>query len=73
VIAKFLGIVAKPNFGRNVVTPEQASLALERFGIWNAHLLYLDLMARVTSANDEAFLEGKEGPHEVHLDLGGGK
>jgi hypothetical protein len=71
--AQFLGVIAKTNFGHGDVTPEQASLALERFGIWKAHLLYLDLMAKVTAANDQAFLEGKEGPHEMHEDLQGGK
>lgn len=71
--AQFLGLVAKTNFGHKDVTSEQASLALERFGVWRAHLGYLDLMAKVTAANDVAFLEGKEGPHEMHMDLSGGK
>lgn len=71
--AQFLGVVAKTNFGHGDVTPEQASLALERFGIWKAHLAYLDLMAKVTAANDQAFLEGKEGPHEMHEDMSVGK
>jgi hypothetical protein len=71
--AQFLGLIAKTNFGHKDVTLEQASLALERFGVWRAHLAYLDLMAKVTAANDVAFLEGKEGPHEMHMDLGGGK
>jgi hypothetical protein len=71
--AQFLGLIAKTNFGHKDVTPEQASLALERFGVWRTHLAYLDLMAKVTAANDVAFLEGKEGPHEMHMDLGGGK
>jgi hypothetical protein len=71
--AQFLGVVAKTNFGHGDVTPEQASLALERFGIWKPHLAYLDLMAKVTAANDQAFLEGKEGPHEMHEDMSVGK
>jgi hypothetical protein len=71
--AQFVGVVAKTNFGHDKVTPEQASLALERFGIWRAHLAYLDLMAKVTSENDAAFLVGKEGPHEMHMELSGGK
>lgn len=71
--AQFLGVVARTNFGHKDVTPEQASLALERFGVWRAHLAYLDLMAKVTAANDVAFLEGKEGPHEMHTELGAGK
>lgn len=70
--AQFLGVIAKTNFGHNGVTPEQASLALERFGIWNAHLVYLDLMAQVTTQTDQAFLEGKEPPHSMHMDMGGG-
>ena len=65
--------MAKTNFGHGDVTSEQASLALERFGIWKAHLLYLDLMAKVTAATDQAFLEGKDGPHEMHEDMHSGK
>ena len=71
--AQFLGLIAKTNFGHKDVTPEQASLALERFGVWRAHLAYLDLMAKVTAQTDQAFLEGKDGPHEMHMQLGGGK
>jgi hypothetical protein len=71
--AQFLGVIAKTNFGHNGVTPEQASLALERFGVWHAHLAYLDLMAKVTAQTDAAFLVGKEGPREMHLEMGGGK
>jgi len=71
--ARFLGVMGKTNFGHGPITPEQASLALERFGIWQAHLTYVDLMARVTAENDAAFLVGKEGPHEAHVNLGGGK
>jgi hypothetical protein len=71
--AQFLGLMAKTNFGHNDITAEQASAALERFGIWNAHLLYLDLMAKVSAQTDQAFLEGKEGPHEMHEDIHTGK
>ena len=41
--------------------------------MWNAHLLYLDLMAKVSAQTDQAFLEGKEGPHEMHEDIHTGK
>jgi TolA-binding protein len=71
--AQFLGLMAKTNFGHGKITPEQASLALERFGIWRAHLTYLGLMAKVTAQDDAAFLVGKEGPHEAHVQMGGGK
>ena len=71
--AQFLGVVTKTNFGHGDTTPVQASLALERFGIWKAHLGYLVLMARVTAETDQAFLEGKEGPHEMHEEMHGGK
>jgi hypothetical protein len=70
--AQFLGLMAKTNFGHNDITQEQASLALERFGVWNAHLLYLNLMAKVTFETDKAFLEGKEPPHSMHMEMGGG-
>ncbi len=71
--AQFLGLMAKTNFGHNDVTAEQASMALERFGIWNAHLLYLDLMAKVGAQTDQAFLDGKEPPREMHEDIHTGK
>jgi hypothetical protein len=71
--AQFLGLMAKTNFGHGKITGEQASLALERFGIWRAHLTYLGLMAKVTAQDDAAFLVGKEGPHEAHVQMGGGK
>jgi hypothetical protein len=71
--AQFLGVMAKTNFGHGPIKPEQANLALERFGIWQAHLTYVDLMAKVTEENDAAFLVGKEGPHEAHVSMGGGK
>jgi TolA-binding protein len=69
--AQFLGVMGKTNFGHGPITQEQASLALERFGIWQAHLTYVDMMARVTAENDAAFLVGKEGPREAHINLGG--
>jgi hypothetical protein len=67
--AQLLGLIAKTNLGHGDTTSEQASLLLERFGIWKAHLTYLDLMGRVTALSDQAFLEGKEGPHEMHEDM----
>ena len=70
--AQFIGLMAKTNFGHKDITSEQASLALERFGVWQAHLAYVDLMAKVTAQTDQAFLEGKEPPHEMHMQLGGG-
>ena len=69
--AQFLGVLAKTNFDHGDVTPEQASAALERFGVWRAHLGYLTLMAKATALNDKALLEGKEGPRELHEGIGG--
>jgi hypothetical protein len=60
--AQFLGVMTKTDFGHGDVTPEQAAQALEPFGVWREHLLYLGLMAKVAAASDRAFLEGKEGP-----------
>jgi hypothetical protein len=70
--AQFIGVMRKTDFGHGDLTKEQASAALERFGVWQAHLSYLMLMAKVTAADDKAFLEGKEGPHEMHENLRGG-
>jgi hypothetical protein len=69
--AQFLGVMAKTNFGHGDVTKEQASAALERFGIWHGHVSYLALMAKVTALTDKAFLEGKDAPTEMHEELGG--
>lgn len=60
--AQLMGVFAKTDFGHGDVTVEQAQMALERFGIWRGHLLFLALTAKVTAANDEAFLQGKEPP-----------
>jgi len=71
--AQLLGVIGKTNFGHGSATQEQAGLMKERFGIWQGHLVYLDLMAKLTSLSDKAFLEGKEGPKSLHEDFGGGK
>ena len=60
--AQLLGVFAKTDFGHGDVTPEAASLALEKYGVWRGHLIYLSLMAKVTAASDKAFLEGKDAP-----------
>jgi len=67
--AQFVGVMRKTDFGHGGVTKEQASAALERFGVWQAHLSYLVLSAKVTAADDKAFLEGKEGPQHMRYDL----
>ena len=67
--AQFVGVMRKVDFGHVDITKEQASAALERFGVWQAHLSYLVLTAKVTAANDEAFLQGKDGPAHMHYDL----
>lgn len=71
--ARFIGVMRKTDFGHGDVTKEQASEALEPFGVWQAHLGYLVLMAKVTAADDRAFLEGKEGPHEMQEHFEGAK
>jgi hypothetical protein len=70
--AQLFGVIGKTNFGHGPATREQASLMMERFGIWQGHLVYLDLMARLTSLSDKAFLEGREGPKSLSEDLNGG-
>ena len=63
--AQLLGVFAKTDFGHGDLTPDEARVALERLGIWRGHLLFLGLMARVTAAHDQAFLEGKEAPQSM--------
>jgi hypothetical protein len=70
--AQLLGVIGKTNFGHGAATREQASLMMERFGIWQGHLIYLHLMARLASLSDKAFLEGKDGPKSLSEDIGGG-
>jgi hypothetical protein len=70
--AQLFGVIAKTNFGHGAATREQANLMMERFGVWQGHLLYLDLMAKLTSLSDKAFLEGKEGPKSLSEDIGDG-
>ena len=60
--AQLMGVFAKTDFGHGDVTPDVAWVVLERFGVWRGHLMFLALAARLTAANDEAFLEGKEAP-----------
>jgi hypothetical protein len=67
--AQLLGVFAKTDFGHGDVTPESASLALEKYGVWRGHLVYLSLMAKVTAASDKAFLEGKEAPTSMEEKL----
>ena len=69
--AKFLGVMAKTNFGHGDITLEQTSAALEPLGVWLAHLSYLDLMAKLSLMSDQAFLDGKDAPSDLHEDLGG--
>ncbi|WP_263382233.1 hypothetical protein [Granulicella arctica] len=67
--AAFFGVLAKMDFGHGNVTPDKASAALERLGVWQAHLVNVSLMAKLSLMNDSAFLEGKEGPTDLHEDL----
>jgi len=69
--AKFLGVMAKTNFGHGDITPEQTSAALEPLGVWLAHLSYLNLTAKLCLMSNQAFLEGKDAPSELHEDLSG--
>ena len=68
---RFMGFVAQTHFGHGVTTPAQAAQALEVLGEWQAHLDYLDLDVRVCLVTDQAFLDGKEGPHSMNEDLSG--
>jgi hypothetical protein len=69
--AAFFGVLAKTDFGHGAVTPEKATAILERLGIWQAHLVNVSLMARLSLMSDNAFLSGKEAPKELHEDLSG--
>jgi hypothetical protein len=68
--AQFMGAMRKLSFGDGDTTPVQATAALERFGVWEAHLQHLELMARLSSMLDVAFLEGKEGPTHLSEEIG---
>jgi hypothetical protein len=61
------------SFGDKDLTSEQAGRLLELLGRWQAQLGFLELSARLSYEDDEAFLQGKEGPHSEHMDLSPGK
>lgn len=67
--AQLLGVIAKTDFGHGIITPAQASMALERFGVWRGHLVYLDLMAKLTYLSDKAFLDGKDAPKDLYENI----
>jgi hypothetical protein len=71
--AHFLGVMVKLNFGHGTITADQASTTLEPLGVWQAHLSYLDLTAKVCLAEEKAFLEGKDAPKSMNEDMSGGK
>ena len=70
--AQFLGVVAKADLKQGETSREHANLALERFGVWQGHLLYLGGLAQLTALSDKAFLEGKPAPDGMSVELHGG-
>jgi len=66
--AAFMGVVQKLD-KLPKLTPELTEEALERFGIWKAHLTWMSVMAKRCDLTYKAFLEGKPFPTSIHEDL----
>jgi hypothetical protein len=66
--ALFMGVAQKFQDGSKM-PPQQVEEALERFGVWKAHLLWVDLSAKLCDLSYKAFLEGRPGPTSLHEDL----
>ncbi len=65
--AALLGLFAKFNLSESKkITNEEASALAERYGLWRAHLLFSDLLARLNRQNYEAFLHNKPALTEMH-------
>jgi hypothetical protein len=64
--SRLLGIIQKFHVGQGSTLTKDAPDALaEQFGIWQGHLLYLKVAARVLQEQQNAFLEGREPRHHL--------
>ncbi len=69
--SRLMGVVAGIGGDeKDDTTPEQARLMLGQLGTWHAHLLWLELAARVSADNDAAFLKGEPGPRSASIHEG---
>ena len=64
--ASFIGFIQKTHQDHVDMTPAEAAEALNIFGRWQTHLLYLDISAKVSYESAQAFLEGKPMPTSMH-------
>jgi hypothetical protein len=64
--SRLLGIIQKFHVGQgSTLTKDAADALAEPFGIWQGHLLYLKVAARVLQEQQNAFLEGREPRHHL--------
>src|ERR1700677_38996 len=64
--SRILGIIQKFHVGEGSnLTKDAADALAEQFGIWQGHLLYLKIAARVLQEQQNAFLEGREPKHKM--------
>jgi hypothetical protein len=64
--SRILGIIQKFHVGEGSnLTKDAADALAEQFGIWQGHLLYLKIAARVLQEQQNAFLEGREPKHNM--------
>jgi hypothetical protein len=64
--SRLLGIIQKFHVGQgSTLTKDAADALAEQFGIWQGHLLYLKVAARVLQEQQNAFLEGREPRHHL--------
>jgi len=60
-----IGTVQEVHLGKGKLTGEGANVIARQLGIIEGHLITLKLAARVLQAEQNAFLEGKDAPHEL--------
>jgi hypothetical protein len=64
--SRILGIIQKFHVGQGSnLTKDAADALAEQFGIWQGHLLYLKIAAKVLQEQQNAFLEGREPKHNM--------
>jgi len=62
---QLIGTVQEVHLGKGKLTGEGANVIARQLGIIEGHLITLKLAARVLQAEQNAFLEGKDAPHEL--------
>jgi hypothetical protein len=62
---QLIGAVQEVHLGKGKLTEEGANIIARQLGIIEGHLVTVKLAARVLQAEQNAFLEGKDAPHQL--------